>query len=661
MSTSRITREARVSLAARLMAEMTARETPHYFFFGDSITNTSPASVSGSLADELETSWNTMIAGKKIDSSDVCLVIRNSPWTSRKFDAHDDAVDVSDLDHYCVTNGGSYSHVFKCLENNSGANSTVEPDYSEISGANAVSYRTSDGYRWKYAYSVPASLVSTLASEDWFPLVANSTVEASAVPGSIQVVRVDEGGKLYNNYTRGTLGAADVRVGSNTVLYAVSNSQSSTTNGYYTGTIMTLTSGAGANQSKRVSSHVSNSSGNYLVLESAFSTAPSNGDEFEVYPEVVIVGDGYQTTNAFARAIVSANTSNSISRVEVIDPGELYTTATATVTAANVVGVSRVAEVVPVLPPKGGHCSNAAAELDARHVMVHTKISNTEFGTIPAANKYSRIGILKDPLFAGANLTIEQVTGNFSVGETLADAVIVPLDATAGVNTGSTLVTGSNSSVFTYQFSSGDEVVILDPLTGAGSVTSINTVSNNISMTLSSNSSFTGNSVIYSFETRHETTLRAVHSSSVIEISNVSGDLRSGTLLVGKTSGSTGIVNSCSRSGVSKFTDTFVQAHKVITGAITGTLLENENVLYSGGKATVHSVSGTTILLTAPTAMISPGLNIVGESSGATATISSVYSPELIENSGSVIYVENITPVTRSANTSETINTVISL
>jgi hypothetical protein len=47
-----------------------------------------------------------------------------------------------------------------------------------------------------------------------------------------------------------------------------------------------------------------------------------------------------------------------------------------------------------------------------------------------------------------------------------------------------------------------------------------------------------------------------------------------------------------------------------------------------------------------------------GITSGAVATVTKVYQQELVYNSGDILYVENINPVTRANNQQETINII---
>src|SRR6185312_1507319 len=103
---------------------------------------------------------------------------------------------------YTIVNAASYYHIWKCLDNAGGSLATVEPSIDALS-SNDDFYQTSDGYQWRYMTSVPSNSVSKFATSDFFPLVANASVTASAVDGSINVIRVIDGGNNYSNYLAG--------------------------------------------------------------------------------------------------------------------------------------------------------------------------------------------------------------------------------------------------------------------------------------------------------------------------------------------------------------------------------------------------------------------------------------------------------------------------
>jgi hypothetical protein len=91
---------------------------------------------------------------------------------------------------YVITND---RNVYKCLDNNGGAPSTVKP-YSTTH----ETVSTSDGYIWKFMYTVPNSLVNKFMTLDDIP-VTTSVKSAFYSQGSIYSVNVVNYGSGYTN------------------------------------------------------------------------------------------------------------------------------------------------------------------------------------------------------------------------------------------------------------------------------------------------------------------------------------------------------------------------------------------------------------------------------------------------------------------------------
>ena len=64
-------------------------------------------------------------------------------------------------------------NVYKCLDNNGGAASTVEP-----TGTSTSILSTGDGYKWKYMYTLSAS-TNKFLSTDFMAVATDSTVAAA--------------------------------------------------------------------------------------------------------------------------------------------------------------------------------------------------------------------------------------------------------------------------------------------------------------------------------------------------------------------------------------------------------------------------------------------------------------------------------------------------
>lgn len=649
--------------AKLLKEEIETGNNTYYFFVGDSqnYTNNTIQEVDGSINDIDYQVRKNMLFGKKLNSNNVFLGIRNVPYEDNKiFDQYDDQTDLTDLDYYCIVNASSYSHVFKCLDNNNGANSTVAPDFSEIVGANTQLYRVADGYCWKYMYSVDGDTISKFKTPEYFPCIANNEVSNSAIFGSINIVKINDGGKLYNNYTTGHFSVNDIKVDSNTVVYQLSNSLSQAVNSYYTGCILYMTSGTSIGQYKTISDHIANTTGNFIVIDSVFSTTPTNGDNYEIYPGVNFQSDTTQTVNAIARALVNSTSSNSIFRIEVLNSGQGYYSANASVTANAVVGVTLSANIRPILSPIGGHGYNVYKELDARTLLISASLANSESNTIPTSNKFQQIGIIKNPLFANTNLTLDGATTVFTAGETAYYINSVAAVSNCSTNSQNKTVIGSNTSLFTYQFQPNTKIMLHDIDNTLIQLATINNVVNNFTLELTANNTFTSNNIAIYWPNIQETIkVIDINSTNEIVIANNLGKFTTGSVIVGETSGAYAIVNSVSRNDVSKYFDTFVEVNKYNITTVSGTFIEDEEIKQGNTSGYVFSSNSSVLYGYNLKYPIVTGINIIGQSSGAIASVTKVFPKEIIQNSGEIQYLENIEPITRQNNQTETFKLAI--
>jgi hypothetical protein len=92
----------------------------------------------------------------------------------------------------------SKDQVFKCIANDSGIASTVEPKIS-IGGErpDKAFIETADGYRWKYLYSISYGEKQKFMNSNWMPVHTDNSVTGSAVNGRIDHVVITSGGDGY--------------------------------------------------------------------------------------------------------------------------------------------------------------------------------------------------------------------------------------------------------------------------------------------------------------------------------------------------------------------------------------------------------------------------------------------------------------------------------
>ena len=99
----------------------------------------------------------------------------------------------------------SQDQVFKCLFNNANAASTIEPSTFAAGQLPSSPYiTTSDGYRWKYMYTIPAGLKQKFFTSEYMPVYTEKVATNNAVDGRIDIVKIIEGGNGYYNTSNTT-------------------------------------------------------------------------------------------------------------------------------------------------------------------------------------------------------------------------------------------------------------------------------------------------------------------------------------------------------------------------------------------------------------------------------------------------------------------------
>lgn len=92
----------------------------------------------------------------------------------------------------------SKDQVFKCLYNFGRVNSQIEPTI-DIDGQLPENpyILTSDGYKWKYLYTIPYGLKQKFFTSTWMPVVSDNSVVAGSVNGRIDTYIIADGGTGY--------------------------------------------------------------------------------------------------------------------------------------------------------------------------------------------------------------------------------------------------------------------------------------------------------------------------------------------------------------------------------------------------------------------------------------------------------------------------------
>jgi hypothetical protein len=177
-----------------------------------------------------------MLAAKKVTSTDVSYVIPRRNWTTGTvydYYRHDYGNRITGTTTTQTSDSGASTlwdstfyvmsstyNVYKCLDNNGGATSTVEP-----SGTSTSILTTGDGYKWKYMYSLTASEQTNFLSTDFMHVSTDSTVSSAAVDGAVNIVKIKTAGTGGTNGTHtgvairgdGSSGECSVTISGNAV------------------------------------------------------------------------------------------------------------------------------------------------------------------------------------------------------------------------------------------------------------------------------------------------------------------------------------------------------------------------------------------------------------------------------------------------------------
>lgn len=153
-------------------------------------------------------SYQELLGMKRIMATNIRSVIPRINWEyNTVYDQYESDID---LINQRTTSGGfikfyvvtDENHVYKCLCNNGGNPSTIKP-----SGTGITAVNTSDGYTWKYMYTIKVTDTIGFLTKTWMPCYTQNVndgsaqwiVQQAAVPGSIEVITLVDGGINYTS------------------------------------------------------------------------------------------------------------------------------------------------------------------------------------------------------------------------------------------------------------------------------------------------------------------------------------------------------------------------------------------------------------------------------------------------------------------------------
>lgn len=383
----------------------------YYMFYGRAKpweTEQTPTTVD--TIKEQNDAKRNIIFYQKIIPSDVSLVAPRYNWTSGVvYDQYEDDVQLWKLNkkYYVLVREGDTYAIFVCLSNNNGRQSTVVPPIPTTGGAATQEIITSDGYIWKYLYTLtdemekfltttylPVLILDKISYNDARALAL--AVKADSTNGSIQKITVDTGATfttLVNVNLDSSPSSLYYRVTSfnNTtlVLTTTVGPQMSSVSGFYDNNYLIFFENGklGTIDSYTVSNGVATIT--LCELYPNDGNPITNGIQFSILPKINVKGNG---SGAVA---IPKFTNNVLTSIDVLNGGQNYNFAEAFFL------INTTATLSVVIPPDGGHGFNILSELKPTNILISKDLS---FGAIPDNNeKYfgngsylRQIGIVKN-------------------------------------------------------------------------------------------------------------------------------------------------------------------------------------------------------------------------------------------------------------------------
>lgn len=331
----------------------------------------------------------------------------------------------------------SRDQVFKCLYNNGQANSTVEPTI-DIDGQLPENpfILTSDGYKWKYMYTIPPGFKQKFFTTDWMPVANDGAVTSSAIDGRIDIINVLWGGSGHisggNSNTSAILSITNTDGSSANLLAKVAN-----------GVVTSVTILNGGNNYTYGTVTVTDT--NKLGNTTLTGTINVSG--------TTLTGNLSNTTyflgNVYTNDIITIN-GESRNVVTVVNNTSLTVNTAFTYSVTDGIGlIQRSAAQFDIsFAPYGGHGSDPQSELGARDLMLCVELSSTENDTLPltdAINEYhfNQVSIISDPLIANGAYTANSSNYRASTRLLVSDPGITNFQNDETVYIGSTIGTAT--------------------------------------------------------------------------------------------------------------------------------------------------------------------------------------------------------------------------
>jgi len=414
-----------------------------YYIMGSSIDK--PNNIANTQFEKREFE-RRVIFGNKVGVDEIRYMFNINNWAAGTvYDDFDDTQDASLLNMIVtvVNDEGNY-YVFKCLDNNNGGPSTSAPSLNEIDTSTYELIISSDGYVWKYMFSVTSAEAQVFATTDSLPLpypaLGDTLVQSGAKEGLSQIVITNTPSGLFSKcvFGPGTTTADASTVACETVtqdsalttkksivvkISPKSGSFLDTSDNSYANLYLWRSDGKVFDV---ITSAQPSGTGQYInIVISTSETVTSftqGGKTYKLLPKIRVSRSTSSGTPCVAYGIIDQ--FGTLTKVAFTTKGSEYKYATAKLILPAGVAASAneqnltATSLRPIISPTGGHGSNAIAEMSMSRLGVVTNFSGEDVLT-PNANFYTKVALVKNPIFNDAtkpaqldNRTVVTLTGD---------------------------------------------------------------------------------------------------------------------------------------------------------------------------------------------------------------------------------------------------------
>jgi hypothetical protein len=427
-----------------------------YYIVGSSVDKTN--SISNTQFEKREFQ-RRVIFGNKVTDENIRYMFHKNTWAiNTVYDDFDDTQDISLLNNTVTiaSSSGDYE-VYKCIENGknitfpNGRPSLIAPNKTDIDPTTYEQIFASDGYVWKYLFTVPQGDELVFGTSDSLPLpypsYGDPSVIAAAKENISQIIIEDTRTNLFSDYRFGPCAtnqdASQVEFTSsvsasgntsNVVVKAATASGNAIKSGWLlkdganfyknmylrakfntTYNYNVVENGAAVAKSINqgtvflynvIASTTSTSSLDMSItidgIESSFANDTNFWDatELSIVPKIKIS----RSTSTGTPAIAYGNIDKfgTLDSISFFTKGSEYKYASAElILPSALTGLytsTEAADLRCVISPKGGHGSDMINELGMSRLAINTNFSGEDVA-IPNSNTYTKVGLIKNPIF----------------------------------------------------------------------------------------------------------------------------------------------------------------------------------------------------------------------------------------------------------------------